>query len=172
MISYRSVFLFPSTNLFPWCSTSTQAFQHVERRCGLPNKANVAFACSFVSPQFIPRIGSPTPSSVSISLPFACPKIFFFYFNFPSCCHVSTVQQHCFFIWRALTLYRLYWCIHLPPAVDQKELTIFTRFFTVIPDRLVQANDWALSTPLLNIIPSSGEFSRHIRGKIHSSFNT
>ena len=126
MISYRSVFLFPSTSLFPSCSKSTQAFQHVERRCGLPNKANVAFACSFVSPQFIPRIGSPTPSSVSISLPFACPKFFFSISIFHRVAMLSTVQQHCFFVWRALTLSRLYWCIHLPPAVDQKELTIFT----------------------------------------------
>lgn len=66
---------------------NTRAFQHVERPCGLPNKANVAFAFSFVSPQFFPRIGSPTPSSVSISLPFACP-CFSFLFIFRSCCHV------------------------------------------------------------------------------------
>lgn len=100
--SYRSVLLFPSTNVFPSCSNSTRASQRVQRRCVLPNKANVAFAFPFVSPQFIPRFGSPTPSSVSIRLPFACPILI--YFIFIIIFHFSIVlpcivRQHFFFIW-------------------------------------------------------------------------
>lgn len=50
MISYRSIFLFQAHGVLKVLEHSN----HVEGRCGLSSKANVAFAFSFVSPQFIP----------------------------------------------------------------------------------------------------------------------